>query len=189
MESKARIVRFWFVAVALGLLGIWQPALWIGLAPLFFWGGCPCCGCTNCASGAPQTFQVDLSGFTNAGVCPSCSIYNDSFIVDSANAASCALGISDTDCCWVYEIPSGYCSVSGVPVKYVALGLVSSGADVDLRVTIYGTSITPPTLATWREFSITPDPDCSAFSGRVVPHLSHVGVCNHDSSPALVTAL
>ena len=190
MNRKVQIVRAWAAAAAFSLLGIWEPSMWFGIVPLFFFPSCLCCGtpCTCCdPTTVPSTYQIDTSGFTN-GLCTSCANYNGSFIA-TQDFSVCEVTLGISGCCWVYTMSSGYCvNPSGSDIKYIGFGLIRTG-DVDLRVMIYDIALTPVHLKIWEEASISPDPDCSAFSARSVPHFSSHARCTHDSSSATVTAL
>lgn len=75
IEAKARIIRFWFIAIAVAALGFWEPAMWFGIVPLFFWPNCPCCAGFDCGTlegqcntgTAPATMTIDISGVS--GTC------------------------------------------------------------------------------------------------------------------------
>lgn len=190
MDRKARIVRFYLLLAAMLLLGLWEPAWWFGLMPIaFFQGGCPCCGitCTCCdPTSTSATFQVDIGGFTN-DTCTVCASYNGSFLV--INPGPIYNGGTLWTCAWDVLLTGSLCSCGfSASCDTVYFSLNRTG-DVDLQVGIVSQAAIATNVALWRELSISPDPDCSGFSSRVVTLVSESMPCLHDGSNATLTAL
>src|SRR5262245_45409961 len=109
MERKAAIVRFWLLLAAIALAGAWEPALWFGIVPMFFFPGCACCGtCSYCNPSYTAQFQVDISGMADA-LCNNCELWDGTYFVDGTT-----FGVGG--CIWEYtfSLDIGSCTtVSG----------------------------------------------------------------------------
>lgn len=92
MPRKAASIRFWFMLLAVALLGLWEPALWF-FAFGFFFPGCACCG-TDCGAtcnggSAPDELVLTLSGIA-AGTCSGgdCTTLNGTYVSEFFDTVS-----------------------------------------------------------------------------------------------------
>lgn len=181
MESKARIVRVCFIAIAICVLGLWHPALWMGL-PLFFWAGCPCCGdCPFCNPSYTGRFQVDVSGMADgsgSGFCTGCEAWDGTYFL---NRTSGGIG----GCFWHYlpTIDIGPC--------FGFSGTVPKSIRVEANA-VFGTYYTRVLLincvglgggftdghCNFEKAHGAVAPDCGAFSSLNVPFVSNGGSCS-----------
>src|SRR5262245_39850943 len=124
------------------------------------------CVCTNCPHGAPDEFQVSISGFTNAS-CPTCTQLNNNTYTLAFNSESAGT------CTWKYTFPGiGPCSA-------VAIQLQITGST--MRV-----SFTGLTLATWEKSDL---PECLRNPGEKLEWtLSLTSSGPYCNAPSSVTA-
>lgn len=92
MDRQARIVRFWFLLAAVSVVGLWHPAVWFAVLPMFFFPTCTCCGltCETCDPAYLDRFQVDISGMAD-GNGTGCNAWDGTFYLDlvSISALTC----------------------------------------------------------------------------------------------------
>ena len=180
-----RVLRFWLACLmVLVCAWLWPDGL-LAVVPMLFMPPLFGVPCSCCSGSAAQTYQVDLSGFTN-GTCTACASYNRSYVV--ANGILAWRGVT---CMWFLEFADLYCDCTGFSgyCDIVLFSLTRVGSDVDAKVEITDSAF-GSTRMVWKNAAVTPDPDCTPFSSYSVAFSSKPSFpCTHDGSAALVTAL
>lgn len=160
-----------FLVLSILLWSAWSlpdfaAVLAAGLAfmPLaFFWAGCPCCGCNSCNAGTvPDQVQVDMSGFTNSGVCSDCSELDGTYILDLIEGFS--LPPSTVVCQWRYEF-----SPTPTTCNYVAIRFAVNAGSIQVNV-MEGLNPATDVLNSYGVMSGA-STDCSSYSSTALPHL------------------
>lgn len=152
------------LAISLLLVGLFMPV---------FAEANPCTACNDLPAGS---WQVDVSGITNAA-CTSCSAYNISYVFTAPFtnlAGACVKTISiPTDCNSAF--PQGQLNFDG------------PGNAIRFRLEV----ISSANVINWTK-TISPPIDCRALSAESLPYDaggSSTSGCNGTSSTALLTAI
>lgn len=111
MPRQAAILRFWFLLLAVALLGLWEPVMWFGVVPMFFWPGCPCCApacdtCSNCQTDTTACeYEVIIAGMADEA-CADCEMLDDTYILTQVTA-----------CAYIYEF-AGACDITAIGLGF-----------------------------------------------------------------------
>jgi hypothetical protein len=158
---------------------------------------CYCCAvgsrCDQCAGGtAPDSYQVDITAFTNNS-CTVCeSDFNGTHVL--VRARDCTddpftppASFAGT-CIW-HKITDNSCTYGvGSLVKHLCLRLAASGADMTVQVAFVGT-FAAEDVVLWANAAIA-EPNCTFSALEVVYSSTTIaGVCTNDGSSVFVTAL
>src|SRR5262245_38363192 len=100
------------------------------------------CDCTNCPDGAPQEYEVTISGFANAN-CTQCTQLNGLFTLPFASQVG-------STCTWLYSF------TGSLPCGATAIQLQITGSTMQV-------SFTGASLATWQKTGIA---DCLSGEGK-----------------------
>jgi hypothetical protein len=187
MERKAAIVRFWFVALGVALLGLWEPVMWFGVVPLFFFPGCVCCGqdCGNsCSSGSgPAEVVLTVASVAN-GSCAFCNDFNGTFVGTFFDELNGGIAV-----CRYRSFGVGItCGANTFNLLEVAVGTNPGGVGVGaVRVLVLwiGGGATPG-AERWSNSYGAPPLDCTTLWPANCPN-GTVGVEKCDFSAAVVT--
>ena len=116
MERKVAIVRWWVALLAVVALALWEPSLWFGVVPLFFFPSCLCCGvgCATCADSFAGDMQVIYTGFANGTGFPADSAYK---CADAFNATHILTPVSA--CNWELTGPLYPVTIFCTSVVYI----------------------------------------------------------------------
>ena len=144
-----------------------------------------CCGpvCTRC-DGAPEQFQIDITGVVDAA-CTNCEFCNNTFIVDYTGEAFF--------CNWEY-IDSGADLLCGGtntnPTKVTVQQFFNAGVyETEVAVAAWNSFLTNyGDKIQWKYNHGATKPDCTAISGLNIPFLVNFG-CEGGSSTCTLTAL
>lgn len=173
MERKARIIRFWFATLGVALLGVWEPALWFGIVPLFFFPGCSCCPtctCENCLDDLVTcNLEVELVDITN-GACSTCTDLNALYVL-TPNAGR--IPSYPEDCRWVYQLPSGICTIVYISARLVGV------ADITRTMIIGLHTDNDPLTEPWNfqfQWNIDPEPEPSCTEWEDVATTGQAGI-------------
>jgi hypothetical protein len=187
MDPRHKIIRLAAVGIASALLWWLMPGPMESIALLGagigFFPGCGChCGALDCdhCSATAATHQVDISGFTD-GTCTDCTAYNDSFVVVQQS--------SPFECIHTFVMSAPFCTTFG-DQRNIQTQLEDAGAgNTRIRVSVSNDGGTE--LTAWRVTLGASPFNCAGMSGTSVTRIigPPLGICVHDSSAAVVTAL
>lgn len=174
MQEKVRIVRIWLAALLIAAVGLIDPVLWFGIAPLFFYPGCSCCpACERCSGGVAAEYQLVFGGWANNS-CAQCTSCNGTWIAPL---------IPPNDSCDFRAQQGTICGAA----KIAELNLLGGLSTMTVQGCLGGAF-----ASTVGNFEIPYDGtpiDC-AFSARSFTYVSGGGAeCNTSAATCEVTAL
>ncbi len=162
-------------------------AVLLPLAPLFFLGGCPCCGGTNnctgeCTDVPPSEVTVTIAGVVNSA-CGTCATYNTTYIVTNNAATCCGCAYGDITTAFI-----GSCNTTSVDNVDVFIGNNGAGQTrVSVHLTIDGVF---GDAFLWQSGNLGARPiACQSIGTINANYVSHTGTnrCASDGSAITVT--
>jgi hypothetical protein len=89
---------------------LWELLTWLAIAflhcpAMFFWAGCPCCGCEcEFCDATPAEMDVTISGLSNQD-CTDCGSLNDTYTLACQGQT-----VPGADCYWQFDFPASFCN-------------------------------------------------------------------------------